>query len=69
MNLLLAIFLSTGNNTDECVWYFLNLFVDVTIGVFICYFFMWTFDGFAKQFEWKVNIHLINNSHFQQEKL
>jgi hypothetical protein len=37
LNLLLAFVLSINTTTDECVWYFLNLFIDTTIGVFICF--------------------------------
>ena len=39
MNLFIAIFLSNNNNTktDECMWYFINLLVDTTLGVFICF--------------------------------
>jgi hypothetical protein len=37
LNLLLSIFLSVDRTTDECMWYFINLFVDTTLGVFICF--------------------------------
>ncbi len=29
--------LSSENKGDQCVWYFLNVFVDTIIGTFICY--------------------------------
>ena len=42
LNLLMADLLSDNDiydddHTDECVWYFLNVFVDVIVGTFICY--------------------------------
>lgn len=37
LNLLIAIFMSTDNDSDQCVWYFVNLFIDTTLGVFICF--------------------------------
>lgn len=49
MNLTLAFFLAIDNTTDECVWYFLNLFIDTTLGVFICYSFMILINKFAQK--------------------
>jgi hypothetical protein len=42
LNLLMAFSLSdtdinSDDHTDECVWYFLNVFVDTIVGTFICY--------------------------------
>ena len=39
MNLFIAIFLSQDKDkkTDECMWYFINLAIDTTIGVLICF--------------------------------
>ena len=54
LNLIVAIFLSIGNETDQCVWYFINIFIDTTIGVILCYFFMIIIDRIAKAKGWKV---------------
>ena len=54
MNLFLAIFLSGNNNTDECVWYFINIFIDTTLGIFICYFLMLLIEKIAVSKNWKV---------------
>jgi hypothetical protein len=55
MNLVLAIFLSMDNNTDQCVWYFVNILVDTTLGVFICFLMMLVIDKMARHKDWKVN--------------
>lgn len=54
LNLVVAIFLSIGNVTDQCVWYFINILIDSTIGIVLCYFFMIIIDWIAKAKEWKV---------------
>jgi len=58
MNVLLAIFLSIGNQTDECVWYFVNVLVDSTIGLFLCFILMFIVDKIARCQNWKVNKEL-----------
>jgi hypothetical protein len=54
LNLSLAILLSLDNNTDQCVWYFINILMDCTLGVFICYLFMIFIDWWARSRAWKV---------------
>lgn len=53
MNLFIAIFLSvdkdSNTKTDECMWYFMNLFVDTTLGIFICYALMRLIENLAKE--------------------
>jgi hypothetical protein len=53
MNLFIALFLSTDTNTDkktdECMWYFINLLVDSTLGTFIIYAMMKIIDRQAKE--------------------
>jgi len=49
LNLIIAIFLSVDTKTDQCVWYFLNLFVDTTLGVFICFAFLLLVDRIARE--------------------
>ena len=38
LNLFISIFVS--DLADECIWYFLNMFLDTTIGVLVCYLLM-----------------------------
>ena len=59
LNVLLAVFLSLDNNTDSCVWYFVNILVDTTIGVCICFLFMKIIDRIAKRNDWRVRLPLI----------
>ena len=33
----MSVFLSEDTTADECIWYFLNFFLDTTIGVLICF--------------------------------
>lgn len=37
LNLIMSVFLSEETTADECIWYFLNFFLDTTIGVLICF--------------------------------
>jgi hypothetical protein len=55
MNILLAKFLSVGNKTDECVWYFINLLLDSLMGLLICFVLMLILDKIARCKNWKVN--------------
>jgi hypothetical protein len=56
LNLIVAIFLAAGNDTDQCIWYFVNILVDTTFGVFLCYCFMIIIDRIARIKNWKVTI-------------
>ena len=47
LNLFLAIFLSTPD-ADECALYFINTFMDCTVGVLFTYVIMKVIDCFAK---------------------
>lgn len=53
MNLFISILLSLSGaesvKSDECMWYFINLFVDTTLGIFICFALMRLVDKFAKE--------------------
>lgn len=54
-NLLVsAIFSGDENDADACVWYFVTVFLDCTLGAFLSYIFMWLVDGIAKSSDWKV---------------
>ncbi|CAI2377660.1 unnamed protein product [Moneuplotes crassus] len=37
INMMLAILLSNAGESDNCEWYFINITVDVFLGVFLCY--------------------------------
>ncbi len=37
MNLTLAIILSKNNTNDACVWYLINIVLDTTIGMVLCF--------------------------------
>lgn len=54
MNVFLAMFLSVGNETDECVWYFINLLLDSFMGLLICFLLMLILDRVARGQNWKV---------------
>jgi hypothetical protein len=54
LNLILAVLLSTNNNADQCVWYFINITIDTTIGVFLCYVLMRFIDSKARRYDWRV---------------
>jgi len=48
MNLLLAMLLAGAvTEADGCDWYFISLFVDVFVGVFLCYVILKTIEVFA----------------------
>jgi len=54
MNLFIAILLSINTvkentKSDECMWYFINLLVDTSLGVFICFALMMLVDKLAKE--------------------
>lgn len=54
-NLLVsAIFSKDEEEADACVWYFVTVFLDCTLGAFLSYIFMWLVDGIAKSSDWKV---------------
>jgi hypothetical protein len=54
LNLLIALVLSINNATDQCVWYFINLFVDTTLGIFICFVLLLSVDKIARDKDIKV---------------
>ena len=38
VNVLLAFMLSRGHISDDCDWYFINITIDIIVGVIMCYF-------------------------------
>ncbi len=67
LNLLIAIFLSISIETtaDQCIWYFLNLLVDSTIGVLLCYGMMILVDKIAN----KYNLKYLKSGLYFEKKL
>ena len=48
VNLILSSWLTNDEDiSDECVWYFVTLFLDCTLGAFLSYILMWVVDGIA----------------------
>lgn len=54
LNLLLSAIFANSESSDECVWYFLSVFMDCTLGVFLSYVLMWLVDGIVKTANWKL---------------
>jgi len=48
----LAIYLSAKSHNDEYKWYFVTIFFDTTIGVFVCYFFLRSLDKLFEKQGW-----------------
>ena len=48
INIFLALLLSIGNKTDPCVWYFLNILMDTTLGLFLTFILMLIVDKIAR---------------------
>ena len=54
INLILSSWLTNDEDiSDECVWYFITLFLDCTLGAFFSYIIMWVIDGIAYVGNWK----------------
>lgn len=55
MNIVIAIFLSENSKGgDSCVWYFINILVDTTIGMLICFLLVSVLNHLAEQNNWRV---------------
>ena len=48
LNLGLAYILSKGAKADQCVWYFINLVIDTTLGTLLCWIMLKLLDRYAK---------------------
>ena len=54
-NLVLSAVLSSDeDDVDACVWYFVTIVLDCTLGAFLSYIFMWLMDGIAKSSDWTI---------------
>ena len=52
-NLIISAILSSDEqDADACVWYFVTVFLDCTLGAFLSYIFMWLTDGIANSSDW-----------------
>lgn len=58
-NLLLSVLLTNKESSDQCVWYFLTLLLDCTLGVLVTYIIMWFIDGLAKTCKCQVSLIII----------
>lgn len=53
-NLIISAVLSSDkNDADACVWYFVTVFLDCTLGAFLSYVLMWLTDGIAHSSDWE----------------
>ena len=54
-NLIISAILSSDEkDADACVWYFVTVVLDCTLGAFLSYIFMWLMDGIAKSSDWTI---------------
>ena len=52
-NLIISAVLSSDEeDADACVWYFVTVVLDCTLGAFLSYIFMWLVDGIANSSDW-----------------
>ena len=52
-NLIISAILSSDEqDADACVWYFVTVFLDCTLGAFLSYIFIWLTDGIANSSDW-----------------
>ena len=63
MNMALAILLSQENESDNCDWYFINIAVDVFLGVFLWYLILIAIEKVASYYE----IYSLNTGIYIQE--
>jgi len=54
-NLIISAVLSSDEkDADACVWYFVTVVLDCTLGAFLSYILMWLTDGIANSSEWTI---------------
>lgn len=41
--------MSVDNETDECVWYFINIVIDASLGIFLCFVLLIIVDKLARK--------------------
>jgi len=55
VNILAAMLLTLGNlKSDQCVWYFISIFFDATLGVLICYGLNYGVNTLSLKYDWKL---------------
>lgn len=52
MNLLIATLLTHLESSTQCVWYFVNITIDTSLGVFLCYLLVRGFEALATRKGW-----------------
>lgn len=52
LNLMAAVIVSKWASDNPCVWYFINLLIDTTVGVVLAYALLMTFEYIARRNEW-----------------
>lgn len=60
MNMMLAVLLSKANESDNCEWYFINITVDVFLGVILCYYILMLIEKLALKYEFG----MLNTGHY-----
>jgi len=54
-NLIISAILSSDEkDADACVWYFVTVVLDCTLGAFLSYIFMWLMDGITNSSDWTI---------------
>jgi len=53
MNLLIATLLTHLESSNQCIWYFVNLTVDTSLGVLLCYLLVRGFEGWTVRRGWE----------------
>ena len=53
MNLLIATLLTHLEASTQCVWYFVNITIDTSLGVLLCYLLVQAFEACAKRKGWE----------------
>lgn len=54
-NLIISAILSSDEkDADACVWYFVTVVLDCTLGAFLSYILMWLMDGIANSSDWTI---------------
>ena len=65
--MMLAILLSRAGESDNCEWYFINISVDVFLGVFLCFLMLRAVERIANKYEFQM-LHSGNYIKIDKEK-
>jgi hypothetical protein len=53
MNLLIATLLTHLEASNQCIWYFVNITIDTSLGVLVCYLLVRAFEAWAERRGWR----------------